>query len=517
MPFSNVYSPFLIPFAAFVAGALLMWLISRRTARDDALQITSLRESRLRLAGRLKIIRERLDEISLEVSRLRGENRTLGRIIESLEAEQAQMVSAFANLGAGVGQLPVLDDEADEVIGPISSDMHRSMAATVATGGVILASMPGAGYSSAVGTATIDATADQTVEGPPTMAAIGEVDDMVIDGPTAGQLASTGPTMRTRDRSSDADHDIEDDETQSSIPADWLEAVTIAGTPEPAQAEEDDTPDHPTEHGRRRELLTRDAEISRLRAQLAPLLGLPLAISAREAERDRLARRLSSREQELTQMKLQLAQLRDREDRLLRTMREQGVDAANAWSDPDASTDESSSSDGQTHDHIDVGQDLDMPSLPTAGSDRREPWIAMGTLYSGSSREAASHIANGGQGALSSGSASRAALIDTTTGIESAYSLPTGDLNYQVPRQYSQPPEQIDNLKRIRGIGPVLERMLNRLGVYQYRQIANWTAEDIAWFDGELAEFRGRIERDGWVDSAEIEYRRKYIDPNRMH
>ncbi|MEZ5657950.1 MAG: hypothetical protein R3E83_05325 [Burkholderiaceae bacterium] len=71
-----------------------------------------------------------------------------------------------------------------------------------------------------------------------------------------------------------------------------------------------------------------------------------------------------------------------------------------------------------------------------------------------------------------------------------------------IPRQYSLAPERIDDLKRIVGIGPVIERMLNRLGVYQLRQIAAWNADDIEFFDAQLEEFRGRIRRDHWVDQA---------------
>ncbi len=58
-----------------------------------------------------------------------------------------------------------------------------------------------------------------------------------------------------------------------------------------------------------------------------------------------------------------------------------------------------------------------------------------------------------------------------------------------------------DDLKRISGVGPKLEKTLNALGVYHYRQIAAWTAEDIAWVDDNL-KFKGRIERDDWIGQA---------------
>ena len=59
-----------------------------------------------------------------------------------------------------------------------------------------------------------------------------------------------------------------------------------------------------------------------------------------------------------------------------------------------------------------------------------------------------------------------------------------------------------DDLKLIVGIGPVLERVLHQLGVTSYRQIARWSERDIETVDLKLAEFRGRIRRDGWVTQA---------------
>jgi NADH-quinone oxidoreductase subunit E len=58
-----------------------------------------------------------------------------------------------------------------------------------------------------------------------------------------------------------------------------------------------------------------------------------------------------------------------------------------------------------------------------------------------------------------------------------------------------------DDLKKIKGVGPKLEQTLNELGVYHYDQIAAWTVADIAWVDDRL-KFKGRIERDGWIDQA---------------
>jgi NADH-quinone oxidoreductase subunit E len=58
-----------------------------------------------------------------------------------------------------------------------------------------------------------------------------------------------------------------------------------------------------------------------------------------------------------------------------------------------------------------------------------------------------------------------------------------------------------DDLKKISGVGPKLEALLNELGFYHYDQIAAWTAEEIAWVDSRL-KFKGRIERDNWPAQA---------------
>ncbi|PWK62522.1 50S ribosomal protein L21 [Roseicyclus mahoneyensis] len=58
-----------------------------------------------------------------------------------------------------------------------------------------------------------------------------------------------------------------------------------------------------------------------------------------------------------------------------------------------------------------------------------------------------------------------------------------------------------DDLKVLSGVGPALEKKLHEAGVTSYAQIAAWGAEDIAAFDEKL-NFKGRIEREGWVEQA---------------
>lgn len=58
-----------------------------------------------------------------------------------------------------------------------------------------------------------------------------------------------------------------------------------------------------------------------------------------------------------------------------------------------------------------------------------------------------------------------------------------------------------DDLKRIKGVGPVLEKKLNVLGYYHFDQIAAWTPQNIAWVDDHL-NFKGRIDRDKWIEQV---------------
>ena len=60
---------------------------------------------------------------------------------------------------------------------------------------------------------------------------------------------------------------------------------------------------------------------------------------------------------------------------------------------------------------------------------------------------------------------------------------------------------QPDDLKKIKGVGPQLEGLLNSMGFYHFDQIAAWGPEEIAWVDNRL-KFKGRIVRDNWVEQA---------------
>ena len=72
------------------------------------------------------------------------------------------------------------------------------------------------------------------------------------------------------------------------------------------------------------------------------------------------------------------------------------------------------------------------------------------------------------------------------------------------PRPLPPPPEtksEPDKLTRINGIGPVIHKKLNGLGIETFAQIAAFTQADIDRVNEQLS-FKGRIERENWVEQA---------------
>ena len=71
-------------------------------------------------------------------------------------------------------------------------------------------------------------------------------------------------------------------------------------------------------------------------------------------------------------------------------------------------------------------------------------------------------------------------------------------------------PDEKDDLKKISGIGQVLEQMLNRIGITTFQQIARFTEQDVKQVDETFQVFQGRIVRDNWIGGAQVEYKKKY-------
>jgi len=67
-----------------------------------------------------------------------------------------------------------------------------------------------------------------------------------------------------------------------------------------------------------------------------------------------------------------------------------------------------------------------------------------------------------------------------------------------------------DDLKLVVGIGPFIEEKLNYLGIYTFKQIANFNEHDIEKVNDAIEFFPGRILRDNWVGQSEQLHKEKY-------
>jgi small subunit ribosomal protein S2 len=76
-----------------------------------------------------------------------------------------------------------------------------------------------------------------------------------------------------------------------------------------------------------------------------------------------------------------------------------------------------------------------------------------------------------------------------------------GEMQYEAPAEkfelLSAPRGAPDDLVKLSGVGPQLEKKLNDAGIYHYWQLAAMTPDD----DRDL-KLNGRIDRDGWVNQA---------------
>lgn len=59
-----------------------------------------------------------------------------------------------------------------------------------------------------------------------------------------------------------------------------------------------------------------------------------------------------------------------------------------------------------------------------------------------------------------------------------------------------------DDLKRISGVGPVMEQKLHQLGIYTFEQVSRMTDKEYDLLDSIIDEFPGRAKRDDWAGQA---------------
>jgi large subunit ribosomal protein L21 len=106
---------------------------------------------------------------------------------------------------------------------------------------------------------------------------------------------------------------------------------------------------------------------------------------------------------------------------------------------------------------------------------------------------------SGVKAAVGAGSVPAAASGDATAAAPAPKAEPKAEKPAAKPKAAKA--EGADDLKKLSGVGPALEKKLHDAGVTTFAQIAGWTDEDIAEMDEKLS-FKGRIQREGWVDQA---------------
>jgi len=62
--------------------------------------------------------------------------------------------------------------------------------------------------------------------------------------------------------------------------------------------------------------------------------------------------------------------------------------------------------------------------------------------------------------------------------------------------------EDKDDLKKIKGVGPKLEGILNEIGIYTFEQVSKMTEKEYDLVDSLLTAFKGRGKRDDWAGQA---------------
>jgi predicted flap endonuclease-1-like 5' DNA nuclease len=104
---------------------------------------------------------------------------------------------------------------------------------------------------------------------------------------------------------------------------------------------------------------------------------------------------------------------------------------------------------------------------------------------------------------LAQAKAATASAIDEARAAVAAMQAAAHVVETESPRA----PKVPRGLRRIRGIGPAYQRLLEQLGVTRVEQVAAWSEQDIVVFADKLKTRPDRILKDDWVGQA------KRLDP----
>jgi len=67
-----------------------------------------------------------------------------------------------------------------------------------------------------------------------------------------------------------------------------------------------------------------------------------------------------------------------------------------------------------------------------------------------------------------------------------------------------------DDLKEISGVAEVMEKLLNKHGIYSFKDVADLERREVKELAEDLEGFKDRITRDGWVAQAKKLHFKKY-------
>lgn len=70
--------------------------------------------------------------------------------------------------------------------------------------------------------------------------------------------------------------------------------------------------------------------------------------------------------------------------------------------------------------------------------------------------------------------------VETSAAVPASVPVPTQKIRYK------SPPHDADDLKKIKGIGPVIAKRLNGAGIYKYEQLADLTLDEFEEALGDL-------------------------------
>ncbi|MDQ0327317.1 small subunit ribosomal protein S2 [Rhodopseudomonas julia] len=94
-----------------------------------------------------------------------------------------------------------------------------------------------------------------------------------------------------------------------------------------------------------------------------------------------------------------------------------------------------------------------------------------------------------------------AANPDPESSVQTDKAPPSPGKAGDVEPLFARPEGDADDLKKINGVGPVLEQKLNQLGITRYAQIAGLDQADTQRLDAALGS-AGRVEREDWIAQA---------------